>query len=221
MLSTFLKTASEVIEYVGSVTKSFERLGWEGWVTVGEAPDVLSVAQTGDLVVIAFTFDNVPSATWSWAGMSFSEILNQTGSTNPGAYVGYHVVQSGDTNPYIVPVGSNSWDYLTVVVSVFRGVNNLVDTASNSAASGLPDPPSLTANGGLWVITGHMDDADVTDWVAPANYTIAASSAFNGGFFNGSSTVIAYRIDLLSSDDPAIFTGTGSDDNRATTSAFV
>jgi hypothetical protein len=219
LLSHALKTANRVpqIQYVGSVTKTgFSSTSWD---TSGEALDVLSVATTGDLVVIAFSFSNSSDNSWSWAGMSFTAALNQTGSEGPGAYVGYRFIQAGDANPYVT--GVSGWEGLSVVASVFRNVNSFVSTSATASSSGLPNPPSLTASGKLWVITGHLKDVDITNWAAPSDYILTTYATRGGSSSEKSSTVIAYRIENLSSDDPAAFTGSGSDNWRATTSAFA
>jgi hypothetical protein len=152
--------------------------------------------------------------------MNFTQILNATNNENPGAYVGYRFVQSGDANPYVSGVGEN-WEELSVVASVFRNASSFSGGATAAGSSGMPDPPSLTTTGALWVITGHLDDDDdiVTDWAAPANYTLAAFET--SGTTSGSSTAIAYRIETLSSDNPGAFTGSGNDQWRATTSAYL
>jgi hypothetical protein len=209
------------IQYIGSVTKAVNNAG--SWDTSDEALDVLSVATVGDLVVIAFSFDSNIDSTWSWVGMNFTSINNQTGDDGPGAYVGYRFVQPGDTNPYVLNVGTTSWRALSIVASVFRNVNSYVSAASAAGASGLPNAPSLIAAGKLWVATGHLDDDAVSTWVAPTNYTLASftSRTTNEGDAT-SSTVVAYRIATLSSDDPGAFTASsGSDEWRATTLAFA
>ena len=205
------------IQYIGSVTKNAANVG--DWDTSGEALDVLSLAQTGDLVVIAFSFDSSPDDEWNWVGTTFTEIQDETSGSGPGAYSGYRFIQAGDQNPYIDIAGTTDWKGLSVVASVFRNVESYVSASFASGISGLPNPPSLTANGKLWVVVGHLDDDQVTDWGAPENYTLADSEIGVGGT-EVSSTAIAYRIEDLASDNPKAFTGTGSDSYRATTIAF-
>lgn len=210
--------AGNTVQYIGSVTKTASDEA--GWDSSGDALNVLSIAQAGDLVVIAFSFDETPDGSFTWGGMSFTAISNQAGSSNPGAYVGYRFVQSGDGNPYVGSVETASWQGLSIVASVFRNVSGYVAAASAglSIGSGLPNPPSLTATGTLGVITGHLKDDAVTDWGAPSDYTLASSAAKSGTF--QSSTVIAYRLGSFTGQDPGSFTGSGSDDWRATTIAF-
>jgi hypothetical protein len=127
-------------------------------------------------------------------------------------------VQSGDTNPYVSGTGEN-WEELSVVASVFRNASSFSGGATAAGFSGMPNPPSLTATGNLYVATGHLDDDLVTNWTAPANYTLAAFET--SGTISGSSTAIAYRIASLTTDNPAAFGGSGSDEWRATTSAYL
>lgn len=204
------------IAYIGSVTKT--AADESGWDQSAEALNVLSIAQTGDLVVIAFSLAASGNISWSWAGMSFTSTFNRTDTTNPGTYVGYRFIQSGDSNPYVTGLNSGDWAGLSIVASVFRNVNGYVSVQNSSGATGLPDPPSLTATGKLGVITGHIDNDAVTNWGAPSGYTLASSTSITGG--NQSSTVIAYQIGSFTSQTPAAFTGTGTDAWRATTMAF-
>jgi hypothetical protein len=216
-LRAALTGAVTEIQYIGSVTKSAVNSGQ--WDTAGEALNVLNVAQPGDLVVIAFTFDSNFTLSWSWSGMSFTAIYNQTGTGSPGSYTGYRFIQSGDANPYISGTEAGDWENLSIVASVFRNVSSFVNSSSASGSTGMPNPPSLTAAGNLWVATGHIDDDVVTNWTAPSSYTLAAS-ATNGTAEVASSTAIAYRIATLSTNDPAAFGGSGSDSWRAATIAF-
>jgi DMSO/TMAO reductase YedYZ molybdopterin-dependent catalytic subunit len=110
MLGSYLKAASgpRPVEYVGSVTKTANSSS--GWDTPAEALDVLGVASEGDLVVIAFSFEDGDDSSWSWVGMSFTPIFDGTGVKDPGYYVGYKVVESGDSNPYVSGVGVGKWE---------------------------------------------------------------------------------------------------------------
>jgi len=220
MLGTLLKGASTAggIKYIGSVIKTGANA--TSWDTSGEALDILSIARTGDLVVIAFSFDNGSDNTFTWNGMIFNEIRNATGVNFPGGYAGYKIVSATDTNPYVTGVTSASWLGLSVVASVFRGTSQFVSGANANSSSGMPDPPSLTANGDLWIAIGFLDDDAVTNWTAPANYTLATYATY-GGPTDISSTAIAYRIETLTSDDPAAFGGSGSDSWLASTAAFA
>jgi len=217
MLATFLKGAvsASQIQYIGSVKKA--AASEVDLDTSGEALNVLSIAQTGDLVVIAFTFESNQDSTWSWAGMSFTAINNQTGQSNPGAYVGYRFVQSGDSNPYVINTNNEAWKPLPIVASVFRNVNSYVSGNSAVSVGTMPNPPSLTANGNLWIATGHMVKEAFSTWTAPTNYTLADYETYTPP---DTRTAIAYRIASLTSDDPGVFGGSDDKEWRATTAAF-
>jgi len=205
------------VEYIGSVTKSADDA--QNWDAAEESLDILSIAETGDLVVIAFSFDGPADGTFSWNGMPFTPIYSQTSATTPGRYVGFRRVQADDENPFVSDVTAGTWADLSIVASVFRNAFSLSGNEIATSTTGMPNPPALTANGRLWVITGHLDDDVVTDWVAPANYTLADYEV-NGSSNAASSTAIAYRIEDLTSDDPEAFTGSGDDTWAATTLAF-
>jgi hypothetical protein len=218
----FWSAAGSGFEYVGSVTMEVD--DHDDWNSSGEALDVLSIAETGDLVVIALSFAVAQEPSWSWQGMAFTDVLDLTNDNNPGAYVGYRIVDAGDANPYLSGLSGLDWRALTVVASVFRGPSALVDSDGTAAgSSGMPNPASLTASAGLWVATGHLKDGDLpseSGWSAPADYTLADTAAHALGSGNWSSTAVAYRIAALSSDDPAAFGGSSSTDWAATTLAF-
>jgi hypothetical protein len=206
------------IEYIGSTVK--EASNGSGWDTSGEAPNVLGIASTGDLVVVSFSFGNGADSSWSWVGMNFTQIVNETNTTDPGSYLGYRFVQSGDTNPYISGVTSSSWGGIAAVFSVFRYVNSYVAYAKSSGDSNLQNPPALTANGRLWIATAQLDSLAVNNWdIIPSGYTFAARARFSGT--GTSSTILTYKIATLTSDDPSTFNnGPNSDQWKAYTVAF-
>jgi hypothetical protein len=201
------------IQHLGSVTKSGADVGV--WNSSAEALDVLSIASPGDLVVIAFSYaaeQRYPQ----WRGMSFSNIYNGTNSTSPGAFVGYRFVQAGDANPYN-DLDAEYWLGLSVVASVFSGVSSFVNSALSFNTIGIPNPPSLTASGGLWIATGHLDDDAVT-MTAPSGWELSGATSYAGS--DNSSTAIAYKIAEQTSDDPGGFGGGGNDAWRAVTAVF-
>lgn len=203
--------ASPSLEYIGSVTKNENSSS--GWDSSGEALDVLSIADTGDLVIIAFSFDSDPSS-FSWSGMSFTSILNRANSINPGGYVGYRVIQSGDSNPYVNV--SSKWTGLSIVASVFRGSSYSISSATTTGSSGMPNPPSLTANKNLWIATGGLNNESTTSWSAPSGYTLAG--IIGGSYLTwASTTAIAYKFSTGSSENPGNFSGSSSDPWLATT----
>jgi hypothetical protein len=148
--------------------------------------------------------------------MSFSEIYNSTSSQNPGSFVGYRFVQAGDANPYH-NLDDEYWEGLSVVASVFRGVSGFVNSAVAFGSIGMPNPPSLTASGGLWISTGHLDDDSVT-MTAPSGWELSGAEDYSGS--PSSSTAIAYKIAEQTSDNPGGFGGGGNDDWRAVTAVF-
>ena len=107
------------IEHLGSIVFSTTQGDTTGWDAPGEGPNILSLASVGDLVIVAFSFDLFTAApsSWSWGGMAISAISNLTNLDNPGTYVGYRIVQPGDTNPYLVGVWASFYP-ISVVVSV-------------------------------------------------------------------------------------------------------
>lgn len=206
MLAGRLKTSffeNDPIAYVGSVTKAVANES--GWDSSAEALDVLSLASVGDLVVIAFTYDLASDDTWTWQGMSFTTIYDGTNGSNVGYYLGYHFIESGDANPYVTGVITNSWYGLTVVASVFSGALDFVNDSLTVVLSDPPDVPSLTASGGLWVAAVHCTSTGEWD-IAPSGYSMGGSVAYDGGSDNQSTTSIAYKIAALSSDNPGAFT---------------
>lgn len=202
--------------YVGSVDAAHSSAG--GW-----SLDVMSIASTGDLVVIAFTFDGKADSVWSWSGMNITAMDDQTASTSPGAYVGYGFVQAGDSNPVPVGVSSTNWAGLSVVAAVFEGVTGYVaDLSTGNRWSGTPNPPALTADGNLWICSGHFEDDPRELNVPPSGYTLAGSSYYSSSQI--STTALAYKISTLSADDPGLWGSTDGgfyDAWRATTAAFT
>jgi|DEB0MinimDraft_10_1074344.scaffolds.fasta_scaffold05798_4 hypothetical protein len=201
------------IQHLGSVTKSGADVGV--WNSSAEALDVLSIASPGDLVVIAFSFSR-GGRNVRWEGMSFSNIYNQSSQSDPGWFVGYRFVQAGDANPWN-DHDDEYWEGLSVVASVFRGVSSFVNSAVAFANIGMPNPPSLTASGGLWIATGHLDDDPVT-MTAPVGWELSGAEDRSGS--QSSSTAIAYKIAEQTSDDPGGFGGGGNDVWRAVTAVF-
>jgi len=210
------------IEHIGSIGFTPNPTDGRGWDAPGEGPDVLSLASVGDLVVIAFSFDLFALApvNWSWGGMAISEIANLTNLDNPGTFVGYRIVQPGDTNPYLVGVGGSFFG-LSVVVSVFRNAASFVSSSVSSGSSGMPNPASVASAGSLWLATAHFDATTLftLNVIAPTNYTLAIVQGAGGG--NGSGSAISYRIEGLSSEDPAAYTGNVNKPWRSITAAFL
>ena len=199
-------------EYIGSVTKiSALDYFWDS----GNRADVLSIAETGDLVVMAITADrNTSGEPFQFGGMSF-QTADPWWEWNDLMHgqVGFRIVQSGDSNPYITtPIdGARA---ITAVFSVFRGFTTYSDPAKSQSFSGSIDPPSLTAAGDLWIATAHLDAQNEASWTAPSGYTLAA---YKGGTFappsitGKSTTALAYKIETLTSDNPSVFSAGSTD----------
>jgi hypothetical protein len=203
------------ISYIGSVVK--EAANGSGWDSPAEAINVLSIAEDGDLVVLAFTFDRGTDADWSFEGMAFTTVVDGTLDSTVGHYIGYHFVQPGDSNPYLKDIGSN-FVRTAVVASVFRDVGSYLDVATSTGGTGIPNPPLLVADGDLWVAVGHLDD-DNTTMLPPSGYSFGGAASV-GSFGTASSTATAYKIASLSSDNPGPFSSNASDAWRAATLAF-
>lgn len=197
----------------GFVTKA-ERDGGD-WNS-GNVLDVLSIADEGDLVVIAFSVDD-STTSWSWQGMAFTAIHDLTDQASPGTYVGYRVVQAGDSNPYL---DGNTDDLvkLTAIAAVFNPVYTTFENSGFSNGSGTSlDPPSVTATADLWIITGHLDDISNSTFTAPSGYELIGTA---GDLSVGSGTCICYKEESLTSENPGAITSSTSDAWYAVTAAF-
>lgn len=208
--------AAGEIQYIGSVTKSAD--GRAGWDSAEEALDVLSIANVGDLVVIAFSSDD-GSGAFTWNGMNFTTAFSEVTGAQLFGYVGFRFIEGSDSNPFISSTAN--FYGLSIVASVFRNVSAYGGVATTSGSSGMPNPALNRTSGNLHVITGHLDDDQVTNWGAPSGYSLAASAVAGTGVDRSGSTAIAYRIEDLDSQDPGAFTGSGSDDWLARTLAFL
>jgi len=219
------------IEYVGSVTK--EENNRYGWDSAGEAgPDIMSIASPGDLCVIAISVSEAGDDVFTWNGMTFTTILNEMKPPfgDQPMYIGYRFIESGDTNPWVSDFyfSGTMWKGLTIVASVFSGVSSYVgyNHIDNGSTGTWPDPPSLTADGKLWVATGHMRNSN--SFIAeldtpPSGYEMGASlNQYIPLSHPVSSTALAYKIEAGSSENPGSFSDDGSAAYKwaATTIAF-
>jgi len=197
----------------GFVTKAVQ--SGEDW-DFGNVLDVLSIADEGDLVVIAFSVDN-STTSWSWQGMPFTAIQNLTNQSSPGTYVGYRIVQTGDSNPYLGGSSSNLVK-LTAIAAIFKSTYTTFENSdySNGGSSSL-DPPSVTATADLWIITGHLDDDSNSTFTAPSGYTLIGTA---GSPAVGSGTCICYKEESLTSENPGAITSSTPDGWYAVTAAF-
>ena len=192
-------------EYLGSATATYSSPEGQ-WSNAGQGPDILDHAGVGDLVVMCVTASNHPAGAWSFAGMPMTEISagNMAAVGGEWRYAGYRIVQSGDTNPYVTGLNNFKMGSAAVVVSAYRNATTLLDFASSTATGAtMPNPPSLTENGKLWLATGHMLNGSYSG--APTDYDLAGSI----GSGSNSQTAIAHRIFDTASQDPSTFSGTG------------
>ena len=195
------------ITFVGSITK--EVFAGTNFNTPAESIDVLSVASVGDLVVLSLTAATNTNNATTFGGMPMATIRDDHLSSVPASFLGYRIVQAGDSNPYL---SSNTGFYrflrLGIIAAVFRGASGVVgasEVANNS--SGMPDPPSATSNDSLRVIVGHLKASNVT-MTAPAGFNLSGAAGTT-------SSAIAYQIDNFGTVNPAAFGGGGSADWRS------
>ena len=210
---TLTKT-TETAFVKGFVTKAV--VNGSSWNS-GNVLDVLSRANEGDLVVIAFSADG-STTSWSWQGMSFTAIENLTNQAAPGTYVGYRIVQAGDSNPYLGGSAPDDLKNLTAIAAVFQPTYTTFENSGYSNGSGASlDPPSVTATADLWIITGHLDDDPNATFTMPSGYTLIGAA---GDPSVTSSTCIGYKKESLTSENPGAITASASDAWYAVTAAF-
>ena len=195
-------------------------------VTTGNTDNVSlpSGLQQNDIVVVALASDSDidPSRPRGIASSEgYTDILHTTTGT-PGIQVAWK--RMGATPDTTVEVRTETGAALdiAVVIQAWRGVDTTTaidaTAATASGASGLPNPPSYTTatNNALRIIVGGIDDDQVTDFTAPSGYSNMVSLAI-GVSNTGCSVVMASKIQATAgAEDPAAFTGTGSDNWQAT-----
>jgi len=194
-LKQLLGAAGRPFQYVGSA--SIDAVDETGWDATGEGPDVLAIAQTGDLVVLQAGY-GLGSTGAVVGGMAFTDVY----STASG-YIGYAFVSSGDENPYLT---SGTADMITVLCTVWRGVSSVNGFASAAATDGLPpNPPNVAAQSGAWIALGSVNEIGIS-FTAPTNYTYAGEKivAVQDYYQHAS----AYREFVAASEDPARFGST-------------
>lgn len=223
--------ASSGAEFVGAVTKHCNDM--QDIDSSSEALNLTGAGvQVGDLVVLAVTADasdhQIAFGSISVVGMSMTHLF-ESGNNLPSSDVFYGFWASGNSNIYFSESGfqrTNCFRAGSYVAAIFRNTNtSILNSASGSASSGMPNPPQLAAVSGtkLIVATAHLDDDEVT-MTAPSGYTLAASAKTTPSTddgITGSSTAIAYKITSSSvTENPGIFGGGGADDNDAYTLRF-
>lgn len=211
MLPGTIPATAHQIEFIGAQVFSSD---------VGGVSTTLNVsgARGGDLIVLAFSFDSGSSTGLTVSGIPFSAIESRPNEVSPGSYLG-RAIWDGTTNTISLLPDNLGADFrgLSCVIAVFRGVNTLVNSATATGVSGMPDGPSVSGSGMLHLVSGHLDDDEVT-MTAPSGWRLAASENSNDGGGNVSTTAIAYNFAGLS--NPGSFGGAGSDDWRATTTVW-
>jgi len=176
----------------------------------GEAVDVLSVASVGDLVVVAVSVGKVifSYTEIEWGGMPFTQLET---FTNPASYresyyLGYRVVEAGDSNPYLTTYAGYSAS-VTIVCGVFGGDWSSVSAASSAQNNGLT-PPSLSFSGNLWINSLHLGDSSDAATTPPSGYTEVGEieDTTSGGYTTYyTTTSLAYKIATSSSETPGAF----------------
>jgi len=206
------------ITFKGGVSVAAQEAG--GFDSSGEALDIMSIASTGDLAIVAMTSDANTSSGGTWNGFTPTDVVSDMGDSTVATYLGYRFIQAGDANPYVSGLSTSARIGLTVAGAVFGGVGSYVSSATGgSGSSGMPDPPYLGATGDLYIAVGHLDDDNVTA-SAMADYTLAVTVGATLSY-GATTTAIAYRIVSDTSQSPAAFGGSGSDDWRAYTMCFA
>ena len=209
-------------EYIGSVSDPQDPGSSYKLSSGGGGLDVFGISgvAVGDLVVIAFSFDHRSNTNYAyrqWAGMTITETQAGVGNTNPGFYLAYGFVQSGDTNPYLTSTSANYWKGMSAMASVFRGVTTLDESSWTTGSSGMPNTPTLGAGSRLYVRAGHLDDDVITSCSAPSGHNLANFATGIMGSYK-SSTMIAYSFGGPTTGGQ--FGGNGSDYHAGTAMRF-
>lgn len=174
--------------------------------------------EEGDLVLLVATSDAEDPP---YRPSGYTNIYDERpGST--GALACYKFMGA---SPDTFISGLNDNDRTPYIAMVFRGVDtttplDVAYTQSSTAASGMPNPPSITtvSDGCMIVAVGHLDDDDITA-TAPSGYTLAATK--NTGAEAGATVMAAYLLQTTAgAEDPGVFGGGGSDENEARTLAL-
>lgn len=185
---------------------------YDDWSSASDPIDVLSVADVGDLVVLAVSAD---TSFYSpiFNGMSFTAVKNTFDISNfPSVYVGYRVVQAGDSNPYLgndsgLVVGRR----VSAVAAVIPGASVYVDFSEGSGNSSSLNPGSLTATASYWVFTAHVDDDVGVVFTPPSGYSMLGTATDDPPLSGRSSTGIALKVASLTSETPGDMTYTTTD----------
>lgn len=182
------------IEYIGGVGFDADR---SSSFSSTSNLNILGTAGVGDLVIISISGRANGNDTWSWVGMDFTDIVRGAGS-DPFYYVGYKIVESGDTNPYVTGA---DWVAFTVTATVFRQAS--VFDAGTSVDTTYPiNPPSLTSSSRLWMVIGGKY-ATTSLLSTPPSYTLGVSQVRSGQYASDATSSQFYKIEDLDSDSPS------------------
>jgi hypothetical protein len=189
------------IEFIGGVSFSADR---SSSFSSTSNLNILGTAEVGDLVIISISGRINGNDTWSWVGMNFTDIVRGAGS-DPFYYVGYKIIELGDTNPYVTGA---DWIAFAVTATVFRQAS-VFDAATSIDTTFPINPPSLTSSSRLWMVIGGKY-ASVSLLSTPPSYTLGASKVQNGNSANDATSSQFYKIEDLDSDSPSFPTNESS-----------
>lgn len=159
--------------------------------------------EEGDLVLYALAGDTGP-ATVTTPGYT---IIQTEDLDNPSYILAYKFMGSSiDTEVVGSTISGGS-----ALISVFRNVGSVGESAENSGASGDPNPPSITTSvsKSMVVAFGFVDDDVITSFTVPENFTTIGSASNTSGY---PSVLGAYYLqDSAGTIDPTVMTNTGDD----------
>jgi len=199
------------------------------WVKVGETTFNISETgsnqnvnlpgspQTGDIVIYAQVSDYAVTPGVVTSG--YTDIYTNHAVDNPGRESGYKIM--GATPDTIITFNeSSSGEQTAGVIQVWRGVHQTtpIDATPTTATgtTGMPNPPSYNTvtDGALVIIIGFLDDDNVASAVAaPSGYTNLLAK--NSVTSNSTVMIASKEKSPSGTEDPAVFTATGGDDNWA------
>lgn len=160
----------------------------------------------GDLLVVMFGFDGVPTV--SIGSGSGWTIEDQTALTAQGGAVIWKIADGTDALTLTTSASERS-------AALTYRISGAVDLEL-AVATGSADPPNLAPSGGsddyLWLVFYTTQD-NATATAAPANYT-NFTTVNSTGSNNGSSVAVARRNLTASSEDPGAFTSPGTSGGR-------
>jgi hypothetical protein len=169
--------------------------------------------QENDVVIVCGTRDrgtshSVPSG---WTN------LVDSSDNTPDLWIDYKMMGATPDSNYVF--NDHLIDYACgVVIAAFRGVNTTTPFIISDSASGtvgLPNCPSMTPTfgqvDGMFFLSGHLDDDAVTDGGAPSGYSNFAYANAVSEFYVSTGFTATKKILDTSAEDPAAFSGTGTD----------